>query len=203
MTSVNRWLFPYALNSRIMHSNNLHKLKIQLQSYGSLRPEAWALLLSQLQFIEVKKGESFHRKLGALTWLSSGIFKEYNTFSRKKPAIINFLVPGDCLITRKLNARYYLKACIDSELYQLDVEELLQLNQKYPELRQIYYALCAQYDEGHEFRQLLLEEKSAAEKIKLMINRYRQQLNFIARRDLCNYLHLNYDYFCSLYAKLL
>lgn len=196
-------VISYALNLSMMYPNDLHKLKVQLQSYGSLRPEAWTLLLSQLQFIEVKKGESFHRKLGALTWLSSGIFKEYNTYARKKPAIINFLTPGNCLITRKLNAPYYLKACLDSKLYQLDLEQLLLLDHQYPELRSIYYALCAQYDEGHEFRQLLLEEKSAAEKIKLMINRYRQQLNYISRRDLCNYLHLNYDYFCSLYAKLL
>ncbi|RDC54136.1 hypothetical protein DU508_23165 [Pedobacter chinensis] len=183
--------------------NDLEKLKVHLQSFGSVRPEAWAVITGLLHFTQIKKGESFNRKPGELAWLSSGILKEYNTFSRKKPSVINFLIPNDSLITRKLNAGYYLKACVDSELYHLGFEELVQLYLQFPELRAIYFSLCAQYDEGQEFRQLLLEEKSASQKIRMMIKRYRHQLNFISRKDICNYLHLNYDYFCSLYAKIL
>lgn len=186
-----------------MNEDNLKRLKQNLQTLGSVQPAAWILIAQWLNFMIIRKGESFPRNLGTIAWLSSGILKEYNSFSRKKPSIINFLTPNNSLITRKLNARHYLKAVIDCEIYYLDFDKLIQLGMKFPELKAIYFSLCAQYDEGQEYKTLVLEERLAVRKIELLISRYKFQLNFISKKDLSNYVNLNYDHFCMLYSKLL
>jgi hypothetical protein len=186
-----------------MNEINLNRLKIKLQGLGILQPAAWKQIVSCLNFTHLNKGESFSRTCGNLAWLSSGILKEYNPNFRKKPAIINFLVSNDSVISRKINTRYYLKACVESELYHLNIEELTKLGLRYPELKAIYVSLCAQYDEGQEFKTLILEEKLAQQRIALLIGRYKPQLNFISKKDLSNYVHLNYDHFCTIYAKQL
>jgi len=190
-------------NAAIMNENNLNHLKQKLQGLGILQPAAWKQIISCLHFTHLNKGESFFRHCGDFAWLSSGIFKEYNAYSRKKPAIINFLVSGDVVINRKLNMHHYLKACIESELYHIHLEDLIQLGLKFPELKAIYFSLCAEYDEGQEFKTLVLEEKLAQQRVALLMRRYKAQLNFIAKKDLSNYVNLNYDHFCMIYAKLL
>ncbi|WP_316831933.1 hypothetical protein [Pedobacter aquatilis] len=186
-----------------MEHEQLYRLKLQLQSFGSLRPEAWLMLQQLLQFSSLKKGEHFNRTPGTLTWLATGVLKEYDAYARKKPSVINFLVKENAVVTRKLNAANFLVACTNSLLCSLDFDALVSLHQQFPELKPIYFALCAQYDEGQRFRVLLLEEKAAALRVAKLIDRYHGQLSFMARKDLSNYLQLNYDYFCRLYARTL
>ncbi|MCZ4243544.1 hypothetical protein [Pedobacter punctiformis] len=186
-----------------MLSLPLTTLKLKLQSLGALRSDAWVLISETIQCSVIKTDENFNRQEGQIAWLSNGLFKEYDADERKRPSIVNFIPQGHCILTRKLNKRFYLKACADSCVLHMNFEQLISLYHHFKELKPIYDALCADYDEGMVYRQRILEEKSAQRKIELFLIRYRPHLIEIQKKDICNYLKLNYDYFTSIYFKLL
>lgn len=186
-----------------MQALSLTELKFKLQSLGALRPDAWSLISETIKYTFIKSGENFNREEGQLSWLASGLFKEYDASARKRPSIINFIPIGGSLITKKLSKHFYLKACTDTCVIHIEFEELMAIYHKFKELRPIYDSLCADYDEGIFYRQRILEEKSAQRKIELFLIRYRPYLIFIQKKDISNYLKLNYDYFTSIYIKLL
>ncbi|TCC88644.1 Crp/Fnr family transcriptional regulator [Pedobacter frigiditerrae] len=174
---------------------NPQQLKTSLQTLGPLQPEAWLQILQHQKTIPLNPGESLVRKEGMLAYLSNGILKEYDASNRKNPSIINFIKKGQPIITRRQNQVYYLKACTSCLVLYWESNDIKTLHQTFAELEHIYRSLCAQYDTSIAFRGLLLEEKSAIRKIQLFISTNRDILPQLKKKDMANYLNLDYDYF--------
>lgn len=178
-------------------------LKLKLASYGAIRPQAWVKILSHLKEIELKTDESFNREMGSAAYITDGILKEYDAQHRKKPSIVNFISAGNFIITTKYTQTKYIKAVTPTKLVYLNFDALIMLFVKYNELKSIYDGATANYEDGMAFRQLLLEENAAVERIKLFIHKYRTVLPLLKKKDISNYTHIEYDYFIRIYGKLL
>lgn len=178
-------------------------LKLQLMAHGALRPEAWERILEFCKHTRLKPNETFIRKEGTLAYVAEGILKEYDVKNRKSPVIVNFILPTQWLITRLHNQSYYLKASIPTLVVYWDLADLFILAEEYQELKATYSKLCATYDEAWAYSRVILEEKSARQKIALLLQRYRKNIPQLSKKDLSNYLRLNYDYFTLLFHQLL
>lgn len=181
----------------------IHVLHQLLQSYGAIRPAAWQKinLLKQEQSLYVK--QRFIRKEGSLAYLASGLLQEYDAYQRSTPSIINFITPQHFVVTRKHNQSFYLKAALPSLLYYWDYEQLQQLHQEFKELKAIYDTVCSIYDAAISYRTLILELPSAAARIKLFKEFFETQIPFIKKKDIANYLQLNYTHFLHINNNML
>lgn len=173
-------------------------LKLKLQSLGALRPEAWAMILDLLQATKLKANESFIRKEGTLAYITEGLLKEYDSQNRSKPSIINFISINETLLTRKSNQNHYLKAVNPTIILFWDFEHQKLLYREFEELKKTYDHLCAQYDEGTARRSFLLE-LPVKDRIPYFKNNFKQIIPYLKKKDIANYLHLDYDYFVRTY----
>ena len=178
-------------------------LKLNLANYGAIRPQAWAKILVHLKEAELKVDESFDREINSIAYVTSGLIKEYDAQLRKKPSIINFISAGNFLITNKYNHSKYIKAIGSATLIHINFEAMISLFLKYNELKSIYDGVIGNYENGIAFRQLILEENAAAKRIHLFIKKYRAILPFLKKKDIANYIHIEYEYFIRIYGKLL
>lgn len=171
---------------------NLH-LKISLQAHGALRPEAWLQIQELMQTTKLSPGENLIRTEGNLTFIDQGILKEYDPAQRSRPAIISFHSSGQTIITRRHSQSHFIKAISAATLFQWDQSALDQLHHSYPELKNIYLALCASYDLNLSKRSILLETHPR-ERIQLFRAHHSQIIPYLKKKDIANYLHLNYTY---------
>lgn len=185
--------------------NNSHStiLKLKLASYGALRPQAWTKILDSLKEIELNDGDNLTSVIGRIVFIAEGIVKEYDPNQRKKPSIVNFISTGNFLVTTKYNQSRYVKAIGTCKLIYLDFEQAISLFIKFNELKSIYNGVLANYENGIAYRQLILEENSAAMRITLFIDHYRSILPYLKKKEVANYVHLAYDYFIRMYTKML
>ena len=175
-----------------MASPHLINFKTKLQSFGALRPEAWERIVVSAQQTTLHAGDSFLRKEGTLAYVAAGILKEYNPQHRKKPAIINFIVPDHCIITRKHNQMHYLKACNPTLIFYWDLAALKLLYQEFEELKKIYDYLCREYDDGIALRGFLLE-LTVQDRITYFQHHYTAIIPYLKKKDIANYLHISYN----------
>ncbi len=180
-----------------------HDLKLKLASYGAIRPQVWAKILAGLSEIDLKINESFIREIGSVVYVADGLLKEYDTYQRKKPSVVNFIYTGNFLVTSKHNQFKYIKAISPTKLVYLDFDTLISVFLKHKELYSIYNGVIANYDDGIAFRQLILEENTTTAKIQLFIKKYRPILSSLKKKDIANYIHSEYEYFIRIYGKLL
>lgn len=173
--------------------NSSENLKTKLQSFGALRPEAWERIVQLCQQTNVKTGESLLRKQGTLAYIADGLLKEYDAQNRTQPSIINFNGSNQSLITRKHNQSHYLKATIPTLVYYWDFEDLQKLYQEFKELKAIYDALIAEYDELLLFRMQLLE-LPVQKRIDTFRLIFKPMLPYLKKKDIANYLHISYAY---------
>lgn len=171
----------------------IDQFKTKLQSFGALRPEAWERIVQLCQQTELKTGESLIRKQGTLAYIAQGLLKEYDAQNRTQPAIINFNGPKQSIITRKHNQNHYLKAAISTTVWYLDFEDLQKLYQEFKELKSIYDALIAEYDELLLFRMQLLE-LPVQKRIDTFRLIFKPMLPYLKKKDMANYLHISYAY---------
>lgn len=171
---------------------NLH-LKISLQAHGALRPEAWLQIQQLMQTTQLSPGENLIRTEGTLTFIDKGILKEYDPAQRSRPAIISFHSNGQTIITRRHNQSHFIKAISAATIFHWDQSALDQLHHSYPELKNIYLALCASYDQHISSRWILLE-LPPRNRIQLFRAHYPQLIPYLKKKDIANYLHLNYTY---------
>ena len=174
----------------------LHFLKKEIQLRGALRPEAWDVMVSLLRIDELKAGESVVRKSGSISFITTGLLKEYDVIQGRKPKLINFMSTGEFFYSNTYKRGQYLKANHKSQVISLDFDALLALYSKFPELKAIYDLLCYGYDEQLSFRHSLME-LSAAERIASAKNRYRSVFPYLKKKDIANYLHISYNYLLS------
>lgn len=182
--------------------NPQQKFKILLQSYGALRPQGWDRILQLQQKTNLKINQNFIRKEGTLAYIENGLLKEYDPQNRMTPSIINFIGSGQFLLTRKYNQHHYLKACQATEVLFWDFEDLMQLYQEFSELKHIYYGVCSTYDQSIAFRQFVLEAKNSQQRIQLFRAQFHQHLKYLKKKDIANYLQLNYTHFLHINAHI-
>lgn len=179
----------------MMRQSTFFSLQLQLQSYGAIRPEAWQQIEILLQQKQLKTNQSFIRKEGTLAFIASGILKEYDATNRISPSIINFISKSQAFTTRRHNKYCYLKAGVPTLIWYLEFEQLQYLYLEFKELKKVYDGLCADYDESIALRQLILETPSAAQRITLFRTNFKSLMSYLKKKDIANYLHLNYTHF--------
>ncbi|RZK26469.1 MAG: Crp/Fnr family transcriptional regulator [Flavobacterium sp.] len=183
-------------------NNTHHALKLKISAYGAIRPKVWAKLLPQLKVCNLKPGEIFPRPAGSIAYIERGLLKEYDFRDRKKPSIVNFIFTDEFLPTPKHEQRCYVMAVTTSILYYLEFDELLALFFEYRELIHIHDAIFADYDETLAFRNRLLEQKVAVVKIQAFIDKHRELIAFLKKKDIANYIHVEYDHFTRVFSKM-
>ena len=82
-------------------------------------------------------------------------------------------------------------------------EQLELLYLEFKELKIIYDRIGEGYDDGIAFRQILFEEKKMVTRINLFIQSHRNILVLLKKKDMANYLHMDYNNFVRLFSKLL
>ena len=174
----------------------LYTLKTKLQSFGALRPEAWERIVQLSQQTQLKTNESLIRKQGTLAYIEEGLLKEYDAQNRTQPSIISFIGPNQSIATRKHNQSHYLKTATPSLVHYWNFEDLQKLYQEFKELKAIYDALIAEYDELLLFRMHLLE-LPVQERIDKFWLIFKPMLPYLKKKDMANYLHLNYSFFVN------
>lgn len=182
---------------------NFNQLKTNLQQLGAIRPEAWEMILQLHHYDHIHMHNSYIRKAGGLTYIGEGLLKEYTTADRKSPTIINFLGKQQWIITRLHNEHDYLKACLPTQLLYWTFEDLAQLYQKFPELLDIFHTLCAGYDANIYHRQWMLEPIASQIRILRFKERFHEDLKFLKKKDIANYLQINYSHFVQVYNESL
>jgi CRP-like cAMP-binding protein len=173
--------------------NLLSNLKLKLQHFGALRPEAWEEMKSLLEIYQLKMGESYLREIGDIAFIAEGLLKEYQVRENKRPSIVNFLALNQVFYTTAFRKEQYLKVEIDSIVLRLTSEKLRELHVKFPELKTIYDQLCYEYDEQLAFRQTLLTLTNV-ERVNLARKRFKDIFPYLKKKDVANYLHISYNY---------
>jgi len=181
----------------------MQTLKLHLQKLGPLRPAAWAHIAEKIVSLQLKENESLIREAGTIAFVSDGLLKEYNPYERTKPSIVNFICAHQYIVNRRHNQGHFIRACCPSMVYSLAWPAIADLFHRYPELKQIHDGIGEQYDIALFYRQLVLEERLAANRISLFIQKNRSILPRLKKKDIANYLHLDYDHFVRHYSKLL
>ena len=146
-----------------------------------------------MQTTKLSPGENLIRNEGTLTFITTGILKEYDPSQRSRPAIICFHSIGDAIVTRRHSQSHFIRAVSAATLFQWNQSALDQLHFNYPELKNIYLALCASYDLNLSRRSILLETHPR-ERIQLFRAHHSQIIPYLKKKDIANYLHLNYTY---------
>ncbi len=180
----------------------LLSLKLKLQNLGALRPEAWERIESLITTIELKPQQHLIRQESYLCYVASGLLKECDLSQRVTPSIINFFGNGDYLHCFADTHRLYLEAILPTTLFSLNLRDLQTLYLEFKELASIYGKLCFEYQERLLLRMHLLE---IYPRNRIIFFRRTHQcfLPYLQKKDMCNYLHLDYDYFVRNYRKLL
>ena len=146
-----------------------------------------------MQTIQLSPGENLIRTEGALAFIDQGILKEYDPTQRSRPAIISFHSNGQTIITRRHSQSHFIKAISAATIFQWEQAALDQLHYNYPELKNIYLALCASYDQHISKRSILLELPPRT-RIQLFKAHHQLITPYLKKKDIANYLHLNYTY---------
>lgn len=181
-----------------MNIPDYQPLKARLQQFGALRPQAWEKILISSKLTYLKQGETFIRRHGSLAIILAGLIKEHDPTERRTPSIINFLDDLQALSTGRYNQPNFLKACQPTLLIYWDWEALQPLYRNYPELKTIYEGILEQYEQRIALRMRLLE-LPVTERLDTFRSIFRKLLPYLKKKDIANYLHLNYSHFIRIW----
>ncbi len=180
----------------------LNILKTNLQSFGALRPEAWKAIVAAISICTLKPNEYFPHKNNCLGYVAEGILATYDMEGRSIPAIVNFTRHQQSFITRHTNNQgIYLKTCLPTLIFYWNDDELKKLHRQFNELKQIYDALTAEYEQRLFLRMRFLE-LSVIERISKFKEKFHSILPYLKKKDIANYLHLNYSHLVKIWNTL-
>lgn len=182
-----------------MNHSSLQQLKILLQGFGPVRPEAWEQIKSCITEIHLKAHQNFIRDIGSLAYVVEGCLKEYNPWKRTRPSIINFLPAGQFIVTRKHNQFNFIKAYDDCTVYQISRADLKVLYHAFNELEQVHDGVCESYDESIAFRHLLHDEYDAKRRVAEFKKHFGKNLNYMSKKDMASFVDIEYTYFLGFY----
>jgi len=176
----------------------LNILKTKLQRFGALRPEAWKAIVAAISICTLKPNEYFPHKNNCLGYVAEGILATYDMEGRSIPAIINFTSHQQSFITRQSGQGIHLKTCSTTLVFYWSYDELKKLYQQFNELKQIYDALTAAYEQRLFLRMRFLE-LPVTERIHKFREQFRPILPYLKKKDIANYLHLNYSHLVKMW----
>ncbi|MFN0292531.1 Crp/Fnr family transcriptional regulator [Pedobacter helvus] len=179
------------------------KLKHQLQQNGAVTPAAWLAIETCMQTKQVKYHDGFLYQAKGIAYVADGLLKEYNSQYRDRPAIVNFFNTNQFLFMDERPAQQFFRACVPTLIYYWNWEAIQQLWLQFPELIRIYRNLNVQYINQCQLRPFLLEEKSTEVKIQRFYAEYKANVPLLPKKDIANYLAINYNYFVRNYQKFL
>ena len=179
------------------------KLKLQLQQNGAVSPKAWAAICAEMKYKKVKYDEGFLYQSKGIAYVADGLLREYNSQYRDRPSIVNFFHADQFFFMDERPAQQFFRACVPTHLYYWSWETLLQLWLQFPELIRIYRNLNVQYINQCQLRPFLLEEKSTEVKIKHFYDKYKSIVALLPKKNIANYLSINYNYFVRNYQKVI
>ncbi|MNK34407.1 hypothetical protein D3C87_529130 [compost metagenome] len=179
------------------------QLKQHLQQNGAVTPAAWLAIVTCMQTKQVKYHEGFLYQVKGIAYVADGLLKEYNSQYRKRPSIVNFFNTNQFFFMDERPAQQFYRACVPTLIYYWSWEALQQLWLQFPELIRIYRNLNVQYIDQCQLRPFLLEEKSTKAKIQHFYTEYRAIVPLIPKKNIANYLGINYNYFVRHYQKLI
>lgn len=179
------------------------KLKHQLQQNGAVSPKAWAAICAEMKYKKVKYNEGFVYQSKGIAYVADGLLKEYNSQYRDRPSIVNFFHTDQFLFMGERPAHQFFRACVPTHLYYWNWEALHHLWLQFPELIRIYSNLNIQYINQCQLRPFLLEEKSTQVKIQHFYAEYKSIVALLPKKNIANYLNINYNYFVRHYQKVI
>lgn len=179
----------------------LHNLKAKLHSLGALSPEAWEAIVGAFSLCTLKPNEYFPHKNHCLGYIAEGILATYDMEGRSIPAIINFSSVQQSFISNQSNQGIYLKTCSSTSIFYWNEDELKKLYRQFNELKNIYDALIAEYEQRIFLRMRFLE-LSVTERISKFKEHFYSILPYLKKKDIANYLHLNYSHFVKVWNIL-
>jgi len=179
----------------------LQTLKTKLHSFGALSPEAWKAIVAAISLCSLKPNEYFPHKNNCLGYVAEGILATYDMEGRSIPAIVNFTSPQQSFISRHSNQGIYLKTCSAVLVFYWSYDELKKLYRQFNELKHIYDAFTIEYEQRIFLRMRFLE-LSVAERINKFREKFRPILPYLKKKDIANYLHLNYSHFVKVWNTL-
>lgn len=182
-------------------AHHINHFKLKLQAAGALRPEAWEQCVVQLKVVNINTQNSCLVPSGAIAYVAEGILKEYDTQHRNSPSILNFLAPGQLFYSYASPNRIYTKATIPSIVFLMDRATLLNLVHEFSELDKIFLALYSQYDELRLLKIQLLE-MPVQQRVETFSATFHTILPYLKKKDMANYLHLNYTHFLKKWNSL-
>lgn len=180
---------------------HLHTLKTTLHSLGALSPEAWKAIVTAISLYSLKPNEYFPHKNNCLGYVVEGILATYDMEGRIVPAIVNFTSNQQSFITRQSCQGIYLKTCSTTLIFYWNYDELKKLYRQFNELKHIYDAFTAEYEQRLFLRMRFLE-LSVAERINNFREKFSSILPYLKKKDIANYLHLNYSHFVKVWNIL-
>ncbi|WP_316801191.1 hypothetical protein [Pedobacter frigidisoli] len=182
-----------------MEMEYLQQLKVHLQSLGALRPEAWEKIIGSISVSKLKKDENLVRENGTIAYVVSGALKEFDSWRRSHPTIVNFITADQFIVTGKRNQSNYIVAYNNCIVYEINRTQLNELNKLYPELQQIHDGICESYDQAIAFRSMLMDNYAAEGRVEQFKQHFKSILNLMSKGDMANYLGIEYGYLLTLY----
>ena len=180
---------------------HLQTLKTKLQSFGALSPAAWEAIVAAISLCNLKPNEYFPHKNHCLGYIADGILATYDMEGRSIPAIVNFSSLQQSFITRQSSKDIYFKTCSTTLIFYWNDDELKKLYRQFNELKHIYDALIAEYEQRLFLRMRFLE-LSVTERISKFKEKFHFILPYLKKKDIANYLHLNYSHFVKVWNIL-
>ncbi|WP_316801451.1 hypothetical protein [Pedobacter frigidisoli] len=183
--------------------DQLIQLKTCLDAIGLNSLVAWQALAAACVTVKLKTGENFICQAGTVAFIIEGIIKEYDSSLRTKPAIVNLLTANEYVVTFVGSNHHFYRASCPSTLVYIDNTRQWQLFDQFNELQSLYFNIEDLHFQSRQRRTQLLEFNTARERIKAFIRKNRSILPFLRKKDIANYLCLEYNLFVRHYSKLL
>ncbi len=168
----------------------LSNFEQQLLQLYPIRSSTMAYLELHARILELSAGESSPRTEDQVSFVVSGVLKEYDARYRRSPAIVNFYVADQFILSHRHNKNHYLKAIIPTRIITVSLSsDDFGIRSELLELMQVLYM---EQELRSQFRQRVLEQRGTKMRLKLFVEQYRSVLPYLSKRDISRYLQVSY-----------
>lgn len=179
--------------------NNI--LKIKLNSLSALKPETWKMIDEHLLTINLLPDQIYHREVNSLIFVKEGLIQEYDWQHRNHGALVGFFQSESFICTNSFRKSKLLQASVFSKIIYLSSSFCTKLTDEFPEFQSILNEIQQLYEVNLAYRMLILEKSNASTRIEIFVEKFREILPLLRKKDIANYLAVEYDYFIRIYGK--
>jgi len=153
-------------------------------------------------FHRLDPGEQLAEPFSGMVFIASGLLKAYVVHGQHQPVIVRFIPSGRFTVLVPDHLPQVLRAVLPTSLLLVGFQAMLDAYHLQPELLSLYRMAIQQNMSDIQFRYRLLEERFAEQRIRLFLSRHAGILPYLKKKDIANYLHLDYNYFVRLYSRM-